>query len=186
MSRSHRTAWANIARVVTTQGIKGEVVVVPTDGLPFLMEEGLAVILTPPPAKGVRSAEVLRIRDLKRGYGVLFSGVDGIDQARELVGKLVLARRADLAADPEDVTPLDAVGLRVCDEALGELGVITEVGENAAYEIWTVEGPYGEVMIPVVEEFVCALPSEEGEPVVVRLPKGLVGLNGEGDEETPR
>jgi 16S rRNA processing protein RimM len=174
MLASHATAWANIARVVRSQGLKGEVVVVPTDGLPFLVREGMTVTLTPPPLKGVRSAQVRGVREVGNGWVVLFEGVDTIDIASTLAGRLVLARKTDLPVDFLDTDIVGACSRMVHDRHYGVLGTIQEVLSSSAQDIWVVQGRYGEVLIPVVDAMVCDIPDDESLPIEVDLPEGLV------------
>jgi 16S rRNA processing protein RimM len=67
-----------------------------------------------------------------------------------------------------------AVGLRVTDVARGPLGVIVEERAGAAQTLWVVDGPFGEILIPAVDEFVHA---RDEAAVQVSLPEGLLGLN---------
>ena len=51
--------------------------------------------------------------------------------------------------------------------------------------MWTVEGPFGEVLIPVVDEVVLDIPEDPSQPISVRLPYGLIAdepERGFGDE----
>lgn len=162
-----------------THGRKGEVVTVPVHGLPLLVREGLVVFVVPPHLKGPRSLRVTAVEsDGRWGQLVAFDGVSGLDAAEGLVGRMLLARSADL---PDDLALHDAEALQgreVEDESLGRLGTITEVMMGPANDVWVVEGPLGEVLLPVVESVVSDVP-EEG-PITVRVPGGM--LDGGGQE----
>ena len=183
MALERATAWMNVAKIVKPQGIKGEVVVVPIHGLPFVLQEGLEVVLTPPELRTPRARRIERIRELNGGWGVRFAGVSSLNDATQLAGKLVLAARADVEDAISEEELFDVVGLEVEDETYGALGSIVDTFETAAHDIWVVEGPYGEVLIPAVEEFVVAFPEDEGEPLRVDLPAGLVELNAPKPQE---
>jgi 16S rRNA processing protein RimM len=184
MTARHATAWANVARVVKTQGLKGEVVVVPIDGLPFLVSEGMHVTLTPPPLRGPRDVVVRSVRELSNGWGVSFSGIENIDDASKVAGKLVLARRDELACDLAGLECAPARHRSVHDEKHGDLGRIVDAIANPAYDVWVVHGPLGEVMIPAVDEMIVDVPEDESLPIEVRLPEGLVPeVGGSGPEE---
>ena len=170
-----RTAYRNIARVRSTQGLNGEVVVVPIDDLPFLLSEGMEVFLTPPPLQGIRSATVESIRPLAKGWGVRFSGVDSLEAAHQLVGRTCLVDRELL--DEELLQEEDddlGVGLVLSDAEHGVLGTVVEVLETKAGYIWILEGEYGEVLVPAVDEYVV---EETEEGLLLDLPRGLVELN---------
>lgn len=177
------TPWMNIARVVKTQGLKGEVVVVPTGDLPFVVSPGLHVTLTPPQLEGVRDATVASVRELSNGWGVTFAEVKGIDEASRLVGRLLLARRDELDCDFGSVEFAAFSRRAVTDVSLGFVGNVVDVLEGPEYDTWVLEGPYGEVMVPAVDDYVLDFPDDEEAPIRVDLPQGLVDLavrEGEG------
>ena len=179
MPMSSVTPYMNVARIARTHGKRGEVVVIPVDGLPFCLEEGMRVCLTPPDLYGDRFRTVVSV-----GVGetplVRFSGVDGLNDAEGLVGKLVLARRDEVPQAVRERAVLDCVGCRVVDERHGELGEVVEVMHLPAHDVWRVEGGrYGEVLVPVVDEMVESLPDGPDDVVRVRLIDGLVDLAGE-------
>jgi 16S rRNA processing protein RimM len=103
---------------------------------------------------------------------VAFTGVWSIDDASKLVGKTLLVAESQLPASfaMHDVERL--IGREVEDASRGPLGTIDEVMQGVANDVWVVRGPLGEVLIPVVDEMVLSV--EEGAPVQVDLPQGLV------------
>lgn len=170
-------AYRSIARIQKTHGRNGEVVAVPTHGLPLLLRKGLEVALVPPGLKGPRRQVVERCVDASGGQLVAFADVRSLGEAARLVGKTVLARVADLPSDLalHDVDAL--IGRDVCDKRLGQVGSIVEVMRGPAQDVWVVEGRYGEVLVPVVDAVVREFSPTGG--ICVDLPRGLV------DEEAP-
>jgi 16S rRNA processing protein RimM len=152
--------------------MKGEVVTVPVDGLPFLMQKGLEVCLVPPSLHVPRYRTVRAVEDGRRGQLVAFEGVSGLDDAEKLAGKYVLAREADLDWDGAGADARALVGLSVVDEKYGELGEVAEVMLGSVQDVLVVEGAYGEVLVPVVDAFVLSV-SEDGV-ISTRVPNGLV------------
>jgi len=152
-------------------------VTVPVHGLPPLLREGMEVALVPPLLKRDRWHVVRSVTSGDgRGQLVSLSGCDGIGMAQELVGLTILAHVGDL---PSDYLVHDAealLGRTVEDEAHGTLGTITEVMVGTANDVWVVEGPYGEVLVPVVDEFV--VDCGESGPIHVRVPDGTVPAGG--------
>jgi 16S rRNA processing protein RimM len=67
-------------------------------------------------------------------------------------------------------------GARVVDQKLGEIGRLVSMFTTAAHDTWVVEGAAGEVMIPVVAEFVVSI-DPELKRIEVDLPDGLVGVD---------
>ncbi|MEE8716256.1 MAG: 16S rRNA processing protein RimM [Coriobacteriales bacterium] len=173
MSESFVTPFINVARVTRTHGRNGEVVVAELDGLPFCLREGMRVWLTPPALRGPHDRTVESLRFSGGAALVGLSGVDDLSEAQELVGDFVLVLREDV---PEAVAAHrvhDAVGRRVVDVARGEVGVVEEVMELPANDVWVVRGPrFGEVLVPVIDDVVHDL-AETGDISVTLLP-GLI------------
>lgn len=166
------SGYRSVAIIQKMHGRNGEVVAVPADGLPFVLREGLRVALVPPALKGPRWREVLRCAGSGTGQLVSLGGVVTLDEASKLVGKHVLVSEVDLPADfaAHDATTL--VGRRVVDGRLGGIGAIEEVMMGPANDVWVVRGPFGEVLVPVVDAVVREVPPS-GD-VCVDLPDGLV------------
>jgi len=159
-----------LGRVAKTHGLNGEVSVIMTVDLPVERLIGLECWFTPPPAS-VRTARVLSIRSGPKGPLFSFAGVTDIDTASALRGCNVLARAVDL---PEIEEEFDPVGLRVIDAERGEIGEVADVIVTGANDVWVIEdGPFGTVLIPVIESVVGEIDEDEGTVAVTLLP-GLI------------
>jgi len=165
-------AYRSIARIQKTHGRNGEVVAVPTHGLPLMLHKGLQVAIVPPPLIGPRCLVVRRCTDALSGQLVAFEGMDSLRDAADLVGKTLLARMADLPSDlvMHDVDAL--IGRSVRDVLHGPLGAIEEVMRGPVQDVWVVRGEHGEVLVPAVEAMIREL-GPQGD-IVVELPSGLV------------
>ncbi|MDO4806263.1 MAG: 16S rRNA processing protein RimM [Coriobacteriales bacterium] len=164
--------YRSIARIQKTHGRNGEVVAVPTHGLPLLLQEGLEVAIVPPALRGSRYHVVQRATDGDAGQLVQFGGCHTLAGASELVGKTVLARVSDLPADLV-LHDADALcGRIVRDKRLGVLGVIDGLMRGPANDVWIVSGAYGEVLVPVVDSMIRCVPTQ-GD-IEVEIPRGLV------------
>ena len=161
-----------IATVVKTHGRKGEVVAEPRHGLPLLLEKGARVVVVPPTLKGPRSFVVASCANSDVAQCVSFEGVENLARADELVGRTVLMHVDDL---PDNFVLYDVeslIGREVHDVTYGTLGNIVEILRGPANDVWAIEGPRGEVLVPVVEHVVVDVP-EKGA-IVCAVPKGLV------------
>ena len=171
--------YVPLGRVVKTHGLKGEVSVAPAADLPFVLPEGLEVWFVPPPS-GARSGRVENVRRGPKGPLVKVSGIDDITAAHRLIGSQMIARADELPAiwSEEPEVEFTAEGLIVTDVAHGLLGEVVEVIVTGANDVWVVEGPLGEVLLPVIDQVVLEI-DEEAMTARVELLEGL--LPGEGE-----
>ncbi|WP_321972692.1 16S rRNA processing protein RimM [Paratractidigestivibacter sp.] len=171
-----RERYRCIARVQKSHGKIGEVVAVPVHGLPAVLAEGLDVCVVPPRLKGERWKTVEScFEDNREGSLIHLSGVDGIDEAKALVGRYLLARESDL---PDDIDLHDVdrlLGREVADERLGLSGRITEVMRGVANDVWVIDAGGEELLLPVIERVVMEVP-EQGAITVDA--EGFYGLEG--------
>jgi 16S rRNA processing protein RimM len=153
---------------------------------PFCVDEGLRVWIVPPDHSLVRETQVRSVTESGEGGNNLLLTLEGVADrttALCLQGRYLLARVEDIeaaqvaagAAGAADTTGVaSALGLAVIDVAEGFLGTVVEERIGVAQTLWVVNGPAGEVLIPAVDEFICAR-DEHG--VKVCLPQGLLELN---------
>ena len=163
----------HIAHLVKTHGRRGELVAEPVRGLPPLLVRGMEVAVLPPRLKGPRWLDVANVSGGGPSQLVAFEGVDDMEDAESLIGREVLVRASDL---PRDLY-LEAAGLLVgrdvTDVTMGELGIVTDVMGGPAQDVLVIEGPWGEVLLPVVPEIVREVPSRGA--IVVEARRGSVG-----------
>jgi 16S rRNA processing protein RimM len=164
-----------LGRVAKTHGLKGEVSVIPAADLPFVLPVGLEVWFVPPPA-AVRTGRVENIRRGPKGPLVKVSGVDDLTAANQLVGSQLLAKAVDLPAEWNEPVPdddEDPVGLIVTDAVRGLLGEVIELIVTGANDVWVVDGPLGEVLLPVIDDVVLQV-DWEARTAAVRALDGLL------------
>lgn len=159
-----------IARVAKAHGKLGEVVAVPADGLPLLVNDNMTVAVVPPTLKGDRFHSVHVVSTTDAGQLLRLSGITQRGDAEHIVGRYLLARRDQLPADVELHDADALVGREVTDDTLGPLGRIHEVLRGPANDVWVLRGPRGEALLPVVDVVVTQVP-EEG-PIQVHAPAG--------------
>jgi 16S rRNA processing protein RimM len=163
------TAFVVLGRVAKTHALAGEVSVVMTADLPVQRLAGIEVFFTPP-SGAIRSARVLSVRPGPKGPLFTFEGVSDINTAETLRGRNVLARACDV---PEVEEAYDPVGATVTDALRGPLGEVVDVIVTGANDVWVVEGPYGEVLLPVIDSVIESVDEDDGM-IRVRLLPGLI------------
>lgn len=171
------SAFARVAHIAKTRNLEGSVVVHGIDGLPFLLSEGMLVHFVPPTLRGPRKARVESVEQVREGsFAVKFAGIDSIDDAEQLIGSYCLVAKADLPKIDMEGAPQTLLGFSVEDRTRGPLGSVVEVLASSVQGTLVVQGPTGQVMIPVVDEFVVGI--DEGSRLVhVDVPASLIDLN---------
>lgn len=161
-----------VAHVGKARGLEGEVTATTVGDLPFFVYEGLHVHVVPPSLRGPRHLVVSEVIESGgSAYRLRFAGVDTIDDAEQIAGRYLLANVADLDGY-EDYG--SEIGLRVEDERFGDLGIIEEIIETPANDVWVVRGRYGEVLIPVIDDVIVSYPQDITDPMVTHVMDGLI------------
>jgi 16S rRNA processing protein RimM len=165
-------AFVPLGRIVKTHGLAGEVSVIQTGRLPLEHAQGLTVWFVPP-TSSVRSAVIESVRQGPKGPLVRLSGVCDPTTADSLRGASMVMSESDLPEGLPDEEP-DPLGLRVHDAERGDLGAVDDVIVTGANDVWVVRGgPYGEVLIPVIDEVVVDI-DYDAMTAQVRLLPGLM------------
>lgn len=166
-------ALLEIVQIVATHGLRGDLKVRLNSGDPDLLMTVERVALRLPDGS-LHDYEVSR-RVVHKGQVLLrFEGCESINQVDHLVRSRVLVAETDLPELEEDEFYWGQLqGLKVIDRERGDIGELTNIYSTAAHDTYVVMGRFGEVLIPVVKEFVLEIDLEEGV-VTVALPHGLV------------
>lgn len=108
---------------------------------------------------------------------VKFEEVDSEADAASLLGKklyLPLEFLPELEGDAFYYHEI--VGFEVIDQQQHIIGTIAEVMDNAMQDLLRVESPQGDILIPLVDDFIVAL-NREARQLHLHLPEGLIQLN---------
>lgn len=173
-------AFTSVGRVVKTHGLTGEVSVAPATEASLALLEGAEVWFVPP-SMGVRTARIVSVRPGPKGPIVGFDAVRDIDAARGICGADVLVATAALPAawvESFDEEAPDIAGYAVYDETRGFIGDITDTLVTGANDVWEIDGPFGEVLVPVIDDVVLEI-DDDAREVRVRLLVGLLPEEGE-------
>lgn len=164
--------FAVIGRIVKTHGLKGEVSVVPVAEASFSSLIGASAWIVPPP-ESVRTTRISSVRRGPKGEIVGLEGVNTIDAAYSLVNREILVKSEELSAEwlgalqHEDD---EVIGLSLSDTQHGLLGEVVDVIITGANDVWVVEGPFGEVLVPVIDEVVGSVDLKNRTAIVTLLP----------------
>lgn len=167
-----------VARVGKARGLEGEVTAHAADDLPFCLYEGLHVHVVPPALYGPRELTIKTIAELAGQLVLTFGEIASIDDAERLAGRWLLAACDDLQL--EDSSDW-FIGCAVRDERYGDLGKVVELIETPANDVLVVKGPYGDVLVPVIDETIVEIPRQDGFPIVTHIMDGLIDAPAEGE-----
>ena len=165
--------WINIGFIRKPHGLKGYVRVEGLSDSPDRFEhlDRISVELR----DGRRETlEIERCRPDGNSWLMKFLGVDKAEHADRL-------RSANIQVPEDAVAPLpenayyvfELEGCAVVFEDGEEIGVVREVMAMPANDVFVVDTPEGEAMIPVVRDFVVELSPEESRIVIRKIP-GLI------------
>lgn len=159
-----------VGRVVGVHGIKGEIKVLLYGALPeFRWDE---VFLD-----GAGEGRAFRALNVRGHKNILIFALDDCrdrDLAATLVGMAVSVRRDELPPPaPDEYYHHDLIGMEVESDDGRKLGRITGIISTGGNDVFEVDGPYGEVLVPVIEQTAVTV-DLENKKVVVRLLEGLL------------
>lgn len=182
MSTTAGDRFLAVARIVKTQGRRGEVAAEILTDFPQRFENLRRVYLENPGAE----PEVVSLENTwpHKGRMVLkFSGVDSISEAEPLRGRLVLVPQDEKVKLPSgSYYVADLAGCRVMRQQGGrvqEIGTVTEVERTGGADLLHVESAgakKSELLIPLAET-ICTRIDIEAKIIWIDPPEDLLDLN---------
>jgi len=161
-----KKALIEAGRIVNTHGVQGEVKIEVWLDSPQFLKSFKRLVLD--------SGEELKVLGAKTHKGFLIArleGVEDVNAAMRLKGKTVSVRREDAALPRGAFFLQDIIGARVVDEKGAEIGILREIMETPAANVYVVRGET-EHLIPAVPEFILKTDVDAGI-VTVRLIEGM-------------
>jgi 16S rRNA processing protein RimM len=157
-------------KIVSTHGVRGELKVMPwCDGPEFLAGfENLYL------DAGAQSLRVESCRAQNSMALVKFAGVDTVESAVALRGRVLYIDRQDAPMETGDYFVQDLIGLKVVDADSGaEYGILNQVSPTGANDVYHILFPDGrERLIPAIRDVVISV-DIEGGVMAIRPLKGL-------------
>lgn len=165
----------SVGKIVGVQGLNGQLKLVPLSDHPGRFAEMTGKRFQWQRDGETRLVVVESVRGSGRPYYLLtLAGVNSRDLAQAFVG-------GDLAVSESELLPLpegsfyiyQLVGLSVLDETGRVLGRIKEVLQPGSNDVYVVDGPLGQILIPALKSVVKSIDFCAHE-VRVELPAGLL------------
>lgn len=168
---SEANKYLECGRIVNTHGVRGAIKLESWCNTP----EDLASLGRLYLCEGGEYRE-LKVRRAKVHGGFVLAeihGIDSIEQAQVLKGSVVYADREDIELSEGETFIADLIGLPVIDLASGEtLGVVTDVLNLGASDLYELDTRAGKRLIPAVPEFIKEIDLERG--IYVSLIEGML------------
>lgn len=159
--------------IASTHGIRGEVKVFPTTDDAGRFKRLKEVILDT--GKEQITLEIEGVKFFKQFVILKFKGIDNIDDVQRYRQKsLYVTRQNAVRLGRDEYFIADLMGLKVIDENQQELGVLKEVMETGANDVYVIEMTDGkELLLPAIKQCVLQVNVEEGF-VKVHVLEGLI------------
>jgi len=168
-----------IAQVDRPRGLVGEVIVTVHADDPGRMAE-LGSVLVPDASGGYADVAIEGVKRLGARAVIKLAGLGSPEEARTLVGKeLFIRREASTSAPPGRYYAYQLQGLTVRLRDGSTVGRIRDVLKPGAQSLLVVEGPRGELLIPMVRQIVVKIDLDAGI-ATLDPPDGLLDLNAAG------
>ena len=169
-----RKKYLECGKIVSTHGVRGELKVTPWCDSPEFLCDFETLYLD---ANGERAIQVVSARSHKGMALILIEGINSINEAASLRGKILYINRDDA---PDDGKPFlqDLLGLIVrdadTDEIYGKLADIIQTGANDVYVVRDDSGR--ERLVPVIPQVIIKTDIDGGE-ISIRPLEGLFDAN---------
>ncbi|MBQ6831896.1 MAG: 16S rRNA processing protein RimM [Oscillospiraceae bacterium] len=154
--------YLEAGEIVTTHGVRGEVKILPwADSPEFLLDFNRVLI-------GTKEYKMEQCRVQKSCNLVKLSGVDTMEDAQALRGKVIKVYREDAPEGLIFAAELEGISVYCEGVCIGEL---TQVLDYPGNKVYVVKGEY-EYMIPAVKQFVLSTDLDNNR-MEVRLIEGM-------------
>jgi len=163
-------SWIELGYVARPHGIKGELRIRLHNPDSDALEVLETIYLRKRGVEEAREYRVVGYRALGDHVGVRLSGLESRTEAESLSGAVLLI--------PEDVLPppeedeyyhFELMGLKVVDPQGQSIGTLEHVISTPGDDLYVVQGPDGELVIPARARYVSRIDLEQGILEVARL-----------------
>ena len=153
--------YLECGKIINTHGVVGAVKIDPWCDSPEVLAD-LETVYFEKNGK-YEPVRVLRASIFKRFVLATLEGITDVDAAAALKETVIYAAREDLNIGEGDYFIADLVGLPVVDVETGkEYGTLAGVMNAGASDVYEIDTPIGQRLIPAVDEFVKEIDLDRG------------------------
>ena len=163
-----------IGSIATTHGVHGEVKVYPTTDDPGRYKKIKEVILDN--GKEKKTAHIEQTKFFKQMVIVKFKEYQTMDEAEKLRGyELYVTREHAIPLKKNEYYIADLIGMMVLTDEGNELGIIEDVLQTGANDVYVVkdEETGKQILLPGIKDVLKEI-DLENEKIIVHLIKGLI------------
>lgn len=163
MGEKHSGAdYLKIGVITTTHGVRGEVKVYPTTDDPARFKRLKEVILDTGREK--LTLEIESVKFFKQLVILKFKGLDDIDKVQKFrQGSLYVTRANAVRLSKDEYFIADLIGLKVIDEEEQPVGILKDVMETGANDVYVIEMYDGrELLLPAIKQCILRVDIEGG------------------------
>lgn len=164
----------HIGRILRAHGLRGEVKILSLSSDPDRFENLHECLLVSADEKIIQTIQIESARSNQEQIILKLKGVDDRNQAETMRGRFLSVNRENAAVLPPDHWFIcDLIGCEVFDENEGALGVLTDVMQNAAQDVYTVhQTGQTDILFPALKSILLKV-DIPGRRIDVRLSNGL-------------
>lgn len=156
--------YLELGQIVSTHGIRGEMRFNPWCDSPDFVKKFKTLYFD---NNGEKSIKVTSARPHGNMVILMLEGIDDIEKAKAFKNTVLFMKRNDAKLPEGTWFRQELFDCTVIDDNTGkELGIITDVSETGANDVWHIKTSYGEVLIPAIKQVVVSVDVEEG---IVRI-----------------
>lgn len=156
-----KVQYLECAKIINTHGTKGAIKLENRCDTPKILSSLRRIYLKN--GTGYEERRVLCASVFKEFVIMEIEGISDMDTAMLLKNRLLYAKREDIPLSEGAFFIADLEGLAVIDNDNGKVyGKLKEVLNRGASDIYVIDTPTGEKMIPAVKEFVREIDLEKG------------------------
>ena len=161
--------------IASTHGVRGEVKVFPTTDDAKRFKELKKVILDT--GKEYIPMEIEHVKFFKNMVILKFKGYDNINEIEKYKSRdLLITRDQAVDLEPDEYFITDLIGLAVVSDQGAELGILKDVLETGANDVYVVAMKDGkELMLPAIGDCILNVDLEQGR-MEVHVLEGLMDL----------
>ncbi len=161
--------------ITSTHGVRGEVKVYPTTDDPRRFRRLKEVVLDT--GKEKQNLEIEGVKFFKQFVILKFKGLDNINDIEKYRQKsLYVTRKNAVRLQKDEYFIADLIGLKVQDEDGKKLGIVKDVIETGANDVYEVEMADGKsLLLPAIKQCILNVDVESGT-MQVHVLEGLLDL----------